>query len=84
MVIEKGAPGGTRRERSEIGESIQELAKVAYADKGEWYSVDQPPGMDMGNLHSLMGRVIASIVAEQSAKNKRIWIRFYKDSDGST
>ncbi len=76
VQIEKGDPGGAKRKRSELGESIQELAEAAYADKGEWYSMDQPPDLDMGNLHSLIGRVIASMVAEQSAKNGRIWIRF--------
>ena len=82
-TIEKGGPGGTRRQRSDLGESVLQLAEAAYADKGEWYSIDQPPDLDMGNLHTLVGRVIQSIVAEQSAKTGRIWIRFYKDADGS-
>ena len=84
MVIEKGEPrSNSGPARTELGDLIRELAEAAYADKGEWYSVEQPADMRKTGIHSLINNVVTGLVADQSTKDKRIWVRFHKDSDGS-
>ena len=84
VEIEKGGPRqGLGPARTELGDLIRELAASAHADKGEWYSVEQPSDMRKTGIHSVINNAVAGLVAQQSTKDNRIWIRFHKDSDGS-
>ena len=84
MQIEKGEPrSNSGPARTELGNLIRELAASAHADKGEWYSVEQPSDMRKSGIHSVINNAVASLVAQQSTKDHRIWLRFYKDSDAT-
>ena len=81
-TIEKGAPSGiAARAQTDHGMLARELVEAAFADKGAWYSAEQPPDIAQGSIHSLVHRAVHRLVAEISTKDSRIWVRFYKDSD---
>ena len=81
VQIEKGEPRRSEGPpRTELGELIRELAEAAYADKGEWYSVEQPPGISTTSIHGAINGIVSRVVSERSTKDNRVWIRFHKDA----
>lgn len=82
--IEKGAPNiRSGPAKSKFGISITELAETAFADKGEWYSIARPDGPTHNTLYSMGRFAMARQAGDLSLKDRRVWIRFYKDSDAS-
>ena len=69
--IAKGSPATK-------GTIIQDVARVAYEDRGEWYSTEVPSKTYGKNLHVLTYTAVAKLVAEIFVRNDRIWIRFFK------
>ena len=78
VEIEKGRPGPPR---AILGGLVQELVETAFADKGEWYSAEQPSDVPQGSVHNYVNSRLVRLVAKVSTKNGRIWVRFHKDSD---
>ncbi len=86
MEIEKGAPSmGTGPTPTDETLTLRALAVAAFADKGEWYSIEQPnpETKNNTNLHHSMYAAVSRLTADISTKQGRVWIRFHKDSDGS-
>ncbi len=75
--ITKGPPRtGTAAQISPMGKIIRKVTAAAYKDRGEWYSAEVPD--ELKATSSMVNQAIATISADVSAKDGRIWIRFYR------
>lgn len=83
VEIEKGGPTLNKKDRTGFNDDLYELAKTAFADKGEWYSIPLPPDTNTNQWSSPIRGAMAKAVGESSLKNQRAWIRFHKDSDAA-
>ena len=77
--ITKGAPFKVKKS-PDIGlaKATAEVVKSAIADPGEWYSTPIPDESNTNSIGTTILTQIAKSVAEWSAKEGRIWIRFDK------
>ena len=77
--ITKGAPLKVKKS-PDIGlaKATAKVVKSAIADPGEWYSIPIPNGTNRSSVGTTIVTQIARTVAEWSAKDERIWIRFYE------
>ena len=77
--ITKGAPLKVKKS-PDIGlaKATAKVVKSAIADPGEWYSTPIPDESKAASIGTTVLTHIAKSVAEWSAKDGRIWIRFDK------
>ena len=77
--ITKGAPLKVKKS-PDIGlaKVTAKVVKSAIADPGEWYSTPIPDESNTNSVSTTILTQIAKSVAEWSAKDERIWIRFYE------
>lgn len=77
--IIKGAPLKVKR-GPDVGlsKATSEVVQAAISDPGEWYSTPIPDETNRGSIGTTVLTQIANMVAEWSAKDGRIWIRFYE------
>ncbi len=84
VKIEKSAPGfGGPGNKSPFGEELHQLAKTAFADKGEWYSIPLPDDRSVSRWNASVRHAMAHVAGNVSMKQGRVWMRFHKDSDAS-
>ena len=75
MSVEKGSPPA-HTAGAEFADALYELAKQAFADKGEWYSIPIPDGKLGSSVISLAVGVMARTAGKISTKADRVWMRF--------
>ena len=77
--IVKGAPHKVKKRRNvELANATADVVKSAIGDPGEWYSTPIPDTTSSNSIGTTVLTQIAKAVAEWSAKDGRIWIRFYE------
>ena len=76
--IKKGTPPkGKGLSKSDPGNLIRKLVETAFADKGVWYSMEQPPDVVYSSIPSTLRSAVTRLTAHVSTKDGRVWIRFY-------
>ena len=79
IEIVKGEPYKVKRGRDVgLANVAADVVKAAKADPDEWYSAPIPDETNSGSIGTTVLSQIAKAVAEWSAKDGRIWIRFYE------
>ncbi len=77
--IIKGAPLKVKnRPDGGLANAAAGVVKSAIADPGEWYSTPIPDEANVNSIGTAILTQIARSVAEWSAKDGRIWVRFYE------